>query len=521
MWILIGIVVFIMIVMFLYKRYLLQSLYKQYLFLNEDKVKYEINKEYLNEKENDYKQTVYDDLELEKVFHFINYTQSDIGKEYMFGRMFMKPTHHQELEKIIEHLNDEKILKSCLYYLYELDKGYSQSLGLFKKLKAFDFIDYLGVILVYVILVSICVFGLILHDYQSVVKLGFIWLFVTSMFYMRVERKYEEIMGQTISYCYVVDIMQSLLKLHIFTDEKELSQILMTAKKHIFIQRVFSKLSKVGLFELANFIKSLFLLNVIQAYIINKHKSKLEHDYIRMYESIGLVDMALSVKKIREHYDVCVPIQGYEVKIDMKECYHPLISNPVKNSFHTHQSCMITGSNASGKSTFIKTIGVNLILAKAIHTCFGDEFYYGDFPILTSIHMKDDLLSGESYYVKEIKTLKEIIETVHKQKCYVFIDEILRGTNEKERIEISRVLIDDLLHYPSVSFITTHDLSIVDYFLDIPQYCFMDEVKNHQLYCDYKIRNGICRIGNAVKLLEVYDYDQELLSKIRIKQTIS
>lgn len=97
----------------------------------------------------------------------------------------------------------------------------------------------------------------------------------------------------------------------------------------------------------------------------------------------------------------------------------------------------------------------------------------------------------------------------------MFIDEILRGTNERERIEISRVIIQDLFEHHSLTFITTHDLKIVDYFLDTPQYCFLDEVKNHQLYCDYKIKKGICRVGNAIKLLEVYDYDPELLAKIK------
>lgn len=112
--------------------------------------------------------------------------------------------------------------------------------------------------------------------------------------------------------------------------------------------------------------------------------------------------------------------------------------------------------------------------------------------------------------------MKTILDQVWQQPCFVFIDEILRGTNEKERVEISRVIVDELFHFDSLVFVTTHDLALVDYFLDMPQYCFVDEIKDHQLYCDYKIRKGISKIGNAVKLLRVYNYDDRILNKIKI-----
>lgn len=512
--VIIVIIVILVIVRILWKWILTRYLYSQYLFFNDDRVKTEINKEYLLKVEHDFDQNVYDDLELEEVFHVINHTQSDIGKEYMFGRMFMNPSHHQELERLIHIFEDEKTLKSSLHILYELNKGYSEGLNIFDKIKAFDVIDYIAVASIYILFIIALVAGMT-QNFQLCVQLIFLWFFLAGMYHMHIIKKYDEILGMVTSYCYVIDAIDKLCHLHLFSDEHKLRKTTKMAKKYTLITHFFVRISSIDVIYLFDFIKNIFMFHLLQAFILFKNKDKLKENYLYLYECIGLVDMALTVKKIRSQYTSCIPTLGQDLKVECQEVYHPLIKDPVKNTFTTHESCMITGSNASGKSTFMKTIGVNMILARAIHTCFADAFYFSNHAICTSIHMKDDLLSHESYYVKEIKTLKKIIERVHREDCYVFIDEILRGTNERERIEISRVIIQDLFEHHSVTFITTHDLKIVDYFLDTPQYCFLDEVKNHQLYCDYKIKKGICRVGNAIKLLEVYDYDPELLAKIK------
>lgn len=176
---------------------------------------------------------------------------------------------------------------------------------------------------------------------------------------------------------------------------------------------------------------------------------------------------------------------------------------------------MITGSNASGKSTFLKVIGVNMVMAKTLHTCFADEWICYDFTIHSAIHMKDDLTSGDSYYVKEIKTLKTMIDDVKVKDCLIFIDEILRGTNETERVMISQAILNYLFQSTSIVLVTTHDLSLVEKFQDIDQYCFRDAIINQQLSCDYKIHKGRCTVGNAIALLEIYGYHQDILCQLK------
>ena len=513
----IGVIVVLFGLRWIYKMIMMQRVYMSYLVLDESDKPVEIRKEYLNKKKHDFQETVYDDLELKKVFQFLNHTQSDVGKEYMYGRMFMSMDHHQELENLIQRLDDERLIKKCLYSLYCLNTGYDYGLDFFEHIPKLKVLDYVSIALSYLLLIWIILSVAVFHDMHSAVIWGFVELFLGGLLYTRIMRVHDEVMTKVIGYCYCVECMNQLCHYGLFLEHQSAVK---SALKYIKIERIFMWISKIDIFYLFDTLKGLLMLPLIQAYILFKHKAQLENDYLTFYECIGKLDLALTVKKIRENYQTCIPVCQDEMKIRTLQCYHPLIREAVKNDFETYQCCMITGSNASGKSTFMKTLGVNLILARALHTCFADEFYFGDYPISTSIHMKDDLMSGESYYVKEIQTLKHIIDRVHCEKCYVFIDEILRGTNEKERIEISRVILNDLFSCSSIVFITTHDLKLVDYFLDQQQYCFIDQIKDDQLYCDYKIRKGVCRIGNAIQLLHVYKYPQNILEQLHIESNV-
>ena len=234
-----------------------------------------------------------------------------------------------------------------------------------------------------------------------------------------------------------------------------------------------------------------------------------------------MVDLAVSTLSLRQEYQVCIQKVISKEGVQFLNIYHPILKNPVKNSMNIQESCMITGSNASGKSTFMKTIGLNMVMAKTLHTCFADSFSYFPYTLCTSIHMKDEIGDGDSYYVKEIKVLKEIIEQVKKHRYLVLIDEILRGTNEKERLMIARAVLNYLFKQQSLVIITTHDVSLVNHFKDINQYSFHDKVEDGKLNCDYLIKQGVCYVGNAIKLLRVYDFDQSILDELENEKGIS
>lgn len=274
-------------------------------------------------------------------------------------------------------------------------------------------------------------------------------------------------------------------------------------------------IEKIDVYYIMEFIKALLSLSVFQCFLLMKHKDDLENDYHDIYEYVGIVDMAVSIHSLRQDYSTCIPQESLKPYLSVQACYHPIFKNPVKNSFVCANSCMITGSNASGKSTFLKTLGLNLLLAKSIHTCFCDEMIYFPFHLCTSIHIKDDIDNGDSYYVKEMKILKQIVDDVKKQPCLVLIDEILRGTNEKERLIIAGAILDVLYQSHAYVIVTTHDLRLVDMFSEIQQYCFLDYIENHQIKWDYTIHEGICHVGNATTLLEMCGMDQAVIKRIK------
>lgn len=122
---------------------------------------------------------------------------------------------------------------------------------------------------------------------------------------------------------------------------------------------------------------------------------------------------------------------------------------------------MIRCSNASGKSTFIKSLAINALLAQSIYTCMAKKMVIPRVTIITSMAVRDEVLSGESYYIKEIKYMKRIIQALNEKKpVFCVIDEILRGTNTEERIAASAAILEYLYEKNCIAVVATHDIEL-------------------------------------------------------------
>lgn len=477
----------------------------------------QINKEYYKKiKDPEFNEQTLYDLEINKVFDKINRTYSDVGREYLYGRFF-KQTHDSLFEEVIKRLNHKDILKKVIYNLYNLSKHYNESLALFQ------YVDFLSkpelIFIIGMGFVPIILILLFFVGSGFALSLLFMWIGLQSLIYTHYAKKTNNVLKQAFSYCHIVYTLNQFVKEGVFDQDvsQKLKTMIHKSYKYTHIYRICMKIEKIDVFYFMELVYALFPLTFIQCYILYKHKDKLEEDYIKMYEYVGLVDLAVSTLSLRTEYQYCIPQVSTKEEVMFQNIYHPILKEPVKNTMQLSQSCMITGSNASGKSTFIKTVGFNMVMAKTIHTCFADSFTYHPYTICTSIHMKDEIGDGDSYYVKEIKVLKGIIDKVKEGKCLVLIDEILKGTNEKERLMIARAVLNFLFHQQSLVIITTHDVSLVEHFQDIHQYSFHDSVEDGKLECDYLIKKGVCYVGNAIKLLEVYGFDQVILDELHDK----
>ncbi len=200
--------------------------------------------------------------------------------------------------------------------------------------------------------------------------------------------------------------------------------------------------------------------------------------------------------------------------VDFKNLYHPLLGEPVANSLTSERPVLLTGSNASGKSTFLRSVAVNQIFAQTIYTVLADEFNTNFCKVISSMALSDNLLGNESYFVVEIKSLKRIFDNLGDVPVLCFVDEVLRGTNTKERIGASWSILSKLSGENAFVFAATHDIELTDILKDhMANYHFTETVKDNEVVFDYKLYEGPSTSRNAIKLLDKYGFDKDIVEE--------
>jgi DNA mismatch repair ATPase MutS len=195
------------------------------------------------------------------------------------------------------------------------------------------------------------------------------------------------------------------------------------------------------------------------------------------------------------------------------DLYHPLLDNPVPNSISEERSVLITGSNASGKSTFVKTLAINAVLSETIFTSLSKSYKASYFMIYSSMALRDNIFSNESYYIVEIKSLKRIIDSLNEDiPALCFIDEVLRGTNTLERIAASSHILSSLAKSNTLVFAATHDIELT-HILDkyYSNYHFQERISENEILFDYKLYEGRAVSKNAIKLLGMLGYSKDII----------
>jgi DNA mismatch repair ATPase MutS len=196
---------------------------------------------------------------------------------------------------------------------------------------------------------------------------------------------------------------------------------------------------------------------------------------------------------------------------------HPLISGRqrVDNSFSfsgTGRVALITGSNMAGKSTFLRSLGLNIVLAQMGSVVCAESFRFSPVRLMTSMRVADNLAENTSTFYAELKKLQSIIEAVNRgERVFILLDEMLRGTNSNDRHVGSEAMIRQLIRNQAVAVIATHDIelarpagfapeSMTNYYFDV-------QVANDELYFDYKLKPGICQSLNASLLMKKIGID--------------
>jgi hypothetical protein len=218
--------------------------------------------------------------------------------------------------------------------------------------------------------------------------------------------------------------------------------------------------------------------------------------------------------------EYCLPeISAKNLQLEAQNMAHPLIpkekrvSNTIALS-GAGKTMVITGSNMSGKSTFLRTVGINAVLAMAGAPVCATHFTISIFQVFTSMRTQDSLEENVSSFYAELKRLKQLIDSLPAGNPILYLlDEILKGTNSQDRHSGAQALIRQLHRYNASGFISTHDLALGEMSHELPgfvsNYSFNSEVINDKLYFDYTLREGVCKSFNASKLMQQIGIEME------------
>lgn len=261
-------------------------------------------------------------------------------------------------------------------------------------------------------------------------------------------------------------------------------------------------------------LNSVLMWDVWNSYRLIQWHRRNRINYALWIETIAFVDACNSLANLaynQPEYNYPQFSEG-EFMLKSMQMGHPLI-NPnkrINNNFEmagTQQTIIITGANMSGKSTFLRTIGVNMVLGMAGAPVCAREMNFKPVEVFSNMRTTDSLFDDESYFFAELKRLQMILEEVDKgRELLIILDEILKGTNSVDKFHGSLKLVERLIQQKTAAIIATHDLKLTDIEQEHPDkvknQCFEITIDNDEMQFDYTLRNGVTTIMNASFLMK-------------------
>jgi DNA mismatch repair ATPase MutS len=259
------------------------------------------------------------------------------------------------------------------------------------------------------------------------------------------------------------------------------------------------------------FINGFLLWDLYQCYQIEEWMKTYSHKAEDWFAIIAEMDALNSLANFTfNHTQYTFPkLSEQEGLLEATDFVHPLLdpAKAVTNNFkiEDQQFFIITGANMAGKSTFLRTVSLGIVMANVGLPVCATSFKYSPIKLITSMRTSDSLTDDESYFFSELKRLKFIVDAITTDNYFIILDEILKGTNSTDKALGSRKFIEKLVASHSTGIIATHDLSLCEVAKELPDvknHYFDAEIINDELYFDYTIKTGVAQNMNASFLLK-------------------
>ncbi len=263
-----------------------------------------------------------------------------------------------------------------------------------------------------------------------------------------------------------------------------------------------------------DYLRIFFHLDLIKFNSMTKNVLKHRDDIVRMSDALGEIDAFIAVASFRRSLPYwCVPEYTDDTSFSAAGLCHPLLDAPVSADVRVSgKGALITGSNASGKSTFLRSAALAAILGQSIATVYAKSYASSRFRIVSSMTVSDDIASGSSYYMAEIKALKHVMEAAASSlQVLCFVDEVLKGTNTIERIAASSEILKSLVRDNVICFAATHDTELTEMLSGYySNHHFEEDIADNDVRVSYRLMEGPATTRNAIKLLGIMGYDESI-----------
>ena len=466
------------------------------------------------------------DLDMDRIYSIMNRTNCYIGREYLYAML-----RKQDFD--VESLQE----KDSIIKLFEKDKDARTKLQLALRnignksdISIYEYLTRIGklesnncfISKIQDIILLVAIFLIIINNKFGLV-LGVVMIAVNIVTYFQHKSRiapYLSFFSYLIRMSRSVEDICKIKSKELSKEINRLSEISnhlgkLRKKSYLLAQ---SNISGSFFEGMMDYVKMVSHVDIIKFYSMLE-AIKANDKYIKeMYEIVGKLDSLCAVASFRETLDYyCEPefLDNSKLEYSCQEVYHPLIVNPVSNSIDVDKSVLLTGSNASGKSTFIRTLALNALLSQTIYTSISKKYVAPFYQIYSSMALTDNLLGGESYYMVEIKSLKRVlVADTTKYPVLCFIDEVLRGTNTLERIAASSHILNEIVHNNTMCIAATHDIELTKILeREYECYHFREQVLENDIKFDYKLYKGPAKSRNAIKLLKIIGYDDKIVNE--------